>query len=159
MVGYKMKHDSLPTSLLTSEDFEDGLEMCSGNRIVETSFLSVLFKLTQFRKLFYECMVPSGEIYVTHNSISKTQGCADIRDYLVNETDIRPACTCLTSNMFDCDDDVKDGLWSSNNVPLNERPYKDIVVLKNGTRLSFTDNHTECFAGKDNYSWFKIYVQ
>jgi len=84
--------------------------------------------------------------------------CNSIRDYFVNEWDTRPSCACLDSyNAIGCNE-VEDELMSSNNVTLNERPYKDILVLKNGTRFSLADNHTECFAGKDNYLWALTHV-
>jgi len=90
---------------------------------------------------------------------STRQDCRDTRDYFIDESNDRPPCTCLsTAGNFACED-IEDKLLSSTNVTLNERPYKDVVVLKNGTRFSFTDNHAECFQGKDNYNRFRVAVK
>jgi len=135
--------------------------MCSGNLKVDTSFLNLFFKLVRFEVIVFKCQLLNGETYSLYNRISARQDCRDIRDYFINENNDRPPCTCLViaaENNFACED-TEDELISSTNVTLNERPYKDIVVLKNGTRFSLTDNHTECFQGKDNYNWFGVDVK
>jgi len=133
--------------------------MCTVNTIFDTSFLNLYFKLTQFTMLYYTCLVPGGKVYTIRNRVTARHDCLDFRNYFIGERDSRPACTCLFSAGIEIDcDEMEDELMSSKNVTLNERLYKDIVVFKNGTRFSLTDNHTECFEGKDNFISFEVYV-
>jgi len=160
-LAYKVKSDTSPTRLLTSDDLNDGLQMCSGNQKVDTSFMNLLFKLVRFEFLYFKCQSLNAKMYYIFNRISTRADCLPIRKYFIDENNDRPACTCLvisSENEIACED-IEDELMSSTNVTLNERPYKDIVVLKNGTRFSLTDNHTECFHGKDNYNFFNMAVK
>jgi len=138
---------------------KDGLQICTGNRIVDTSFIHLLFKLIRFDIIKYQCKASSGEQFFLFNRITADQNCLDIRNYFANENDNRPACTCLgTHDKIDCDE-VEEGLMSSNNVTLNERSYKDVLVLKNGARLSLTDDSPECFEGINNVIMLQINVR
>jgi len=72
---------------------------------------------------------------------------AAMRHYFTNESDSRPSCHCSDGEVA-CDT-VAGQLFSSDNVPANERPYKDILVLDNGAKFSMSDK--ECFEGAENY--------
>jgi len=126
--------------------------------MVDTSFLNLFFKLTQFAKISYECK--SGEnLHSFSNYISGRQDCLDTRNYFVNQTNARPPCTCLAHNNALTCDAVEGGLWSSDNVTINERAYKDILISNNGLRFSMTDDDPQCFEAVENYSWFVMYVE
>ena len=150
MLSYKEKSDTSPTRLITSDDLEDGLEICTGNRKVDTSFLHLLLKLIPFISLRHECTSSSGNKYFFYNTASTGQPQRDIRNYFTNNTNDRPTCNGISpQSSFNCDE-MDDGLISSNNVTVAERAYKDIVVLTNGRRMSMADDNQECFEGPED---------
>jgi len=141
--------------LITSNDLKDGLDISWVSRMVDGSFLRLLHKLTQFDYMTVSCKSTSG---IRYQFRSSDRDCLQHTDYLLNHTSARPPCSCLTLGSFGCGD-VNDELLSSYNVSANERTYKDLVVLNDGTRMSFTDDYKECFEGKDNFEYFIINVK
>ena len=149
LLSNKEKSDTSLTRLITSDDFQDGLDLCTGNYKADTSFLNVFLSLTNFIRIEFKCTSSSGNTYKINNGINTGEPSKNYRNYFSNNEVDRPSCNSITSDTIDCDD-VQDGLMSSNNVTINERTYKDIVVLTNGTRMSLTDDNEECFEGPED---------
>jgi len=147
--------------MLTSNDLKDGLEICTGNRIADTSFIHLFFQLTQFVRIQYGCKLSDGNVYKLDNKVNLL--CLDMRNYFVNESLERPSCTtCLSSyNKIDCNE-VEDDLLSSNDVTVNDQKvYKNILVMKNGDRFSMSGNYLECecFGGPGNLDYVSLLVK
>ena len=138
---------TFPPQIVTSNHLMDGLEMNSGNRFVDASFLKLFHKLIQFDYLYFSCFSVSGGHYGANNIYGIEEGTA-VRKYFSNELQNRPSCnSSLTTT--ECSS-FKDRLFSSNDVTDgNERPYKDIFILEGGGKFSMSEPN--CFGGEHDY--------
>jgi len=152
-LAYIPKPQQAFARLLTSDDIKDGLQI-GGTRFVDSSFLHLFHKLIQFDVIIFVCRSSSGVNYEIKNILSTRSDCIQFSNYFTNDTAIRPPCSCLIGSI-DCAD-VNDEFMSSNDVTVNERAYKDVLVLKNGGRFSMAPGAQECFEGNQNYSHFYI---
>ena len=152
-----MRSDTSPTLLITSDDFQDGLDLCTGNHKVDTSFIHLFLKLVTFIRVRFRCTSSSGKTYKIYNGRDSGKRIVDYRDYFGNYTVDLPSCNAIHASSSLACDDIQDGLMSSNNVTINERTYKDILILKNGARMSLTDDYEECFEGPEDID-FSLFV-
>ena len=146
-----------PRNILTSDDLQDGLDICTGDRMVDLSFLHLFYKLIAFTRTTFKCWSKNVGTLTVTNHESTAKDCFDIRDYFANITSDRPKCTCIAGN-FRCRD-VKNGLLSSNEVAGDDRAYKDVVVLDDGRRMSMEEHHEECFGEKGGNILFLFFVK
>ena len=159
-LAYRSMSLTSPTKIFTRKDLETaGFISCSGNRMVDTSFLNLFFKLVQFATIEYQCKNWDNRIIVMKTPITVDPSCLAIRDYFANVTSTRPSCNCFdTANEIGCNE-VEDELMSSTSVTVNERVYKDVMVLKDGSRFSMDDEQPECFQGGENFKMYLVYVK
>lgn len=154
------QRNSKPRRLITGNDLQDGLKICSGHRLVDSSFLHLFSKLTEFNKMTFQCWATGiGELTVS-NELNSQEDCFDVGDYFTNNKSDRLACTCLggSNSVTNCND-IKDGLLSSNYVAANDRTYKDVLVLKDDRRMSITNDYAECFGVNSGSLNFKLFVR
>ena len=154
----KVKSDPSPTRLITGNDFQDGLDLCTGNYKSDTSIFHLFLKLAKFFQIQFICTASSGNTYSIFTVRNAQQNQFNYRNYFANYTIHRPSCNDIhqgTGSSFGCND-LQDGRLSSNNVTISERVYKDIVVLQDGNRMSMTNDSQECFKVQEDINFSMI---
>uniref|UniRef100_A0A7M5XAA2 EGF-like domain-containing protein n=2 Tax=Clytia hemisphaerica TaxID=252671 RepID=A0A7M5XAA2_9CNID len=174
--GFRTIITSLNTSKngvrdLTSTDFADGLDLITGdiNFRANSLFFDAILKQIDIDNIYFKCVQQS--IYaIPGTNIGTTLGTTHLKsswrqrnpiEYFANRRGYNTGIKMSDSNPEDTISSAfaVNGDWSSPGLQdsqAEQRTFKDVIVLNDTRRLSFTNHTKECFGSAGGYFEFSF---